>query len=113
MARTTVKKSPKSKAETKAGAKPVNNTKTYAVVDHPSENAELRVGSYTYRVGAGDCEKVEISLDGNTWLPCRHAVGFWWFDTHHGTKGTHQVIARAVCKNGAVLISKRRRFKVS
>lgn len=84
----------------------------YIVIDHPKNNETINSRHYTVRIGASECASVEISIDDHPWHPCRPAVGYWWYDWHGFSAGSHQVVARMLKTNGEFLISKRRRVKV-
>ena len=118
MLKLTVKKNTKtnnnttSKTNTATMAKLVN-TNEYVVVDHPKNLETITARQYSVRIGASDCTGVDISLNDQPWQPCRHAVGYWWFDWNNFQPGTHQLVARMHKRNGEYLISKRRRCKVS
>ncbi|MEI7529888.1 MAG: hypothetical protein WCK76_13210, partial [Elusimicrobiota bacterium] len=69
--------------------------------------------NYTIRVSASNAHGLDISINDGTWQPCRHSVGYWWYDWSNFTPGTHQLVARMRTNNGEYLISKRRRCKVA
>ncbi|MDO8804200.1 MAG: glucose-6-phosphate isomerase [Elusimicrobiota bacterium] len=116
MIKLTAKKSTKTvtngKANTAARTKLVN-TNEYVVVDHPKNLENITARQYSVRIGASDCTGVDISINDQPWQPCRHAVGYWWFDWNNFQPGTHQLVARMHKRNGEYLISKRRRCKVA
>ncbi|MCX5785243.1 MAG: bifunctional transaldolase/phosoglucose isomerase [Elusimicrobia bacterium] len=96
-----------------------NNTKTnltnsneYVVIDHPKNLENITSRHYCVRIGANECNGMDISIDDQPWQNCRHSVGYWWFDWSNFTTGTHQLVARMHKKNGEYLVSKRRRCKV-
>ena len=90
----------------------LTTTEEYVVVDHPKNLETIHAGHhYAVRVGASNCTGMDISINDQPWQPCRHAVGFWWFDWAHFPAGTHQLVARMHKPNGEYLISKRRRCK--
>ncbi|MFA5161517.1 MAG: hypothetical protein WC421_04650 [Elusimicrobiales bacterium] len=84
----------------------------YVTIDHPKHHETLTRGHYCFRIGASNCDRVEISVDDQTWKPCRHSVGYWWHDWYFDTTGTHQIVAR-LHKGTDTLVSRRRRFKTS
>ena len=49
-------------------------------IDFPKVGDRITASSYTFRIGAGSAENVEIAIDEGAWLPCRPAAGYWWFD---------------------------------
>lgn len=90
----------------------LNNATEYVVIDYPKNLETITSRHYTLRIGASDCNGVDVSIDDQAWQPCRNACGYWWFDWNNLTPGTHQMVARLNKRNGEYLISKRRRFKV-
>lgn len=101
-----------------AAAKPVKpakilNTEEYVVIDYPKNLETINARHYCVRMGASDCTGMDISINDQPWQPCRHAVGYWWFDWANFQPGTHQLVARMHKRNGEYLISKRRRCKVN
>jgi transaldolase/glucose-6-phosphate isomerase len=90
----------------------LTNTEEYVVVDHPKNLENITSRHYSVRIGASDCTGVDISVNDQPWQPCRHAVGYWWFDWNNFQPGTHQLVARMHMRGGEYLISKRRRCKV-
>ena len=108
------------KKNTKTTTKTVTPTKTklvdtteYVVVDHPKNLETITARNYSVRIGTSDCTGVDISVNDQPWQPCRHAVGYWWFDWTNYQPGTHQLVARMHKRNGEYLISKRRRCKAA
>jgi len=89
------------------------NTNEYVVVDYPKNLENITTRNYSVRIGTSDCTGVDISVNDQPWQPCRHAVGYWWFDWNNFQPGTHQLVARMHKRNGEYLISKRRRCKVA
>jgi hypothetical protein len=116
MAKTALKKTVKPAAPKAAPAANVcsadSAAKDYIVIDHPKNNEVFNKGHYAFRIGASQCEAVEISIDDQPWHPCRHNAGYWWYDWNSHTAGNHQAVAR-LHSNGSTLVSRRRRFKVS
>jgi transaldolase/glucose-6-phosphate isomerase len=88
------------------------NTNEYVVVDYPKNLENITSRHYSVRIGSSDCTGMDISVNDQPWQPCRHAVGYWWFDWNNFQPGTHQLVARMHKRNGEYLISKRRRCKV-
>jgi hypothetical protein len=106
-------------ATRKAPAKTAARTKTnpnpateYVVLDYPKNLETITSRQYSVRIGACDCAGMDISIDDQPWQPCRHAVGYWWFDWNNYAPGTHQLVARMHKSNGDYVLSKRRRCKV-
>lgn len=68
------------------------------LLDYPQAGESVQPGHYAIRVAAKDGATVEVSIDGSAWVPCRSAVGYFWFDWEPSLPGTHTILARA--KNG-------------
>ncbi len=111
MLKLAVKKNTKT-TNTTTKAKTVINTNEYVVVDYPKNLENITSRQYSVRIGTSDCTGVDISVNDQPWQPCRHNVGYWWFDWNNFQPGTHQLVARMHKRNGEYLISKRRRCKV-
>ena len=111
MLKLAVKKNTKNTTTTKTKAK-ILNTNEYVVVDYPKNLESITARQYSVRIGTSDCTGVDISVNDQPWQPCRHNVGYWWFDWSNFQPGTHQLVARMHQRNGEYLISKRRRCKV-
>ncbi|MBI3507576.1 MAG: Ig-like domain-containing protein [Proteobacteria bacterium] len=69
-------------------------------IDFPLEGETVRPGHYAIRVSAEASAKVDVSIDGTAWLPCRESVGYFWYDWQPESSGAHRIEARA--KVGAV-----------
>ncbi len=86
---------------------------SYAVVDFPQDKEVVVSSEYTFRVAASpDADRVEVSIDGGEWRPCRPAVGYWWHDWSGYSKGSYRVTARTTTSSGVVAESEPRRFSV-
>ena len=67
-----------------------------------------------FRVDAPiECEKVELSIDGEPWKLCRYASGSWWCDWFELPPGKHEAKARAKPIDGALKELGKRNFWVS
>lgn len=75
----------------------------YIVVDFPREGEIIYNQSFCIRLGVGENTHVEISINGGPWKPCRHSVGFWWFDWSGYGSGRHTILARVVTPSGNLL----------
>ncbi|HAT72257.1 MAG TPA: transaldolase [Elusimicrobia bacterium] len=109
MLKLAVKKNTKTNTATRAK---LVNTNEYVLVDYPKNLENITSRHYSVRIGASDCTGVDISINDQPWQPCRHTVGYWWFDWNNLQPGTHQLVARMHTRTGGYLISKRRRCKV-
>jgi len=93
-------------------AKP-NKQKRYVLVDYPMEGDMITSQIYSFRISASPTERVEISIDDREWLPCRHSVGYWWYDWSGFSAGPHSLLARIPSSVGKRnLESKPRQFTV-
>ncbi|HAN03937.1 MAG TPA: hypothetical protein DCW72_04155 [Elusimicrobia bacterium] len=113
MLKLAVKKNNKTTAAKPAKPAKILNTEEYVVIDYPKNLETITARTYCVRMGASDCTGMDISINDQPWQPCRHAVGYWWFDWANFQPGTHQLVARMHKRNGEYLISKRRRCKVN
>ena len=80
------------------------------VVDHPRENEVVRGFHYAVRISASECERVELSLDDKSWMPCRSAAGHWWYDLRSVSAGKHKLEIRM--HNAGTVAGARRIFEV-
>jgi hypothetical protein len=86
----------------------------FIAVDFPKENEKFNKGHYSLRVSAKGNGRVEVSFDGDDWVSCRHASGFWWFDWTNFDSGKYAVLARLIDNSGNVVIQtkNKRNFRV-
>lgn len=79
----------------------------------PSEGEVVALPAYAFHiVAATGVESVEVSIDQGEWLPCREALGLWWFDWSGYEKGQHELVARARITGGISAGSSPRLFSV-
>jgi len=91
----------------------VKPSEVCAVLDHPQQGEKITAPRYTFRIGTlGAIERVELSLNEGPWQPCRHSVGYWWYDWSGYKAGRYQAAAKAWTKDGHVFISELRNFQV-
>ena len=82
-------------------------------VDYPQQNEKIASAQYAVRVGAPeDVKSVEVAVDQGSWLPCRKAVGYWWYDWSGYGKGEHEIVARIETQEGKRISSEPREFFV-
>lgn len=104
----------KTKSERKEGNTLERDEKHEITVAFPVEAEVISVPHYTVKVEAlPDTKQVEVSLDGQTWEPCREALGIWWFDWQGYKAGEYEVRARAVNGKGEKEMSRWRHFSVA
>ncbi|MCX5786958.1 MAG: hypothetical protein NTX64_00385 [Elusimicrobia bacterium] len=83
-------------------------------VECPGEGDVIAQPSYTFNIeGAPEAESVEVSIDKGSWMPCREALGIWWYDWSGFDKGKHQLVARTRVGGAIKTISAVRRFSVA
>lgn len=81
-------------------------------VSYPKEGERVTSKQYTFCIEAPEIDRVEVSIDGNDWQPCRPAVGYWWYDWSGYMDGQHDLVARSRNPKGEESVSAPRRFKV-
>ena len=82
-------------------------------VECPSEGAVIAQPSYTFHLAATPgTGGVEISIDRGEWMPCREALGLWWYDWSGYEVGEHEVSARTTMGDGVSIVSAPRPFSV-
>ena len=85
--------------------------KHYVTVDYPQEGEIVTSGHYSFRLSTSALDKVEVSIDGKEWEPCRECVGFWWYDWSGYGAGVHTIVSRITAGKRAMK-SKARSFTV-
>lgn len=87
----------------KAVAKPATARPKIAI-DHPSDGDKIGAHHYTVRIScSGVGGLAEISINGDSWLACREAVGYRWFDWGIMGTGAHTLRARLMDDKGSIL----------
>jgi hypothetical protein len=82
-------------------------------VECPHEGDVIDGPSYTFHIAAmPGAEGVEVSIDQGEWLPCREALGIWWYDWTGFAPGAHELTARTRSGDGISAASNLRRFTV-
>ena len=82
-------------------------------VECPGEGDVIARPSYTFNIAAArGAESVEVSIDKGSWMPCREALGIWWYDWSGFEKGEHQLVARTRVGGVVKTLSAPRRFSV-
>ena len=70
-------------------------------VECPGAGDVIARPSYTIKVAAtSGVAGVDVSIDQGDWMPCREALGFWWFDWNGFDKGEHELSARSRMGDG-------------
>lgn len=112
--KTTAEKTVKTTAKKPAAPKTnkLNVTaNAYVTIDYPLADETIRQCHYVFRIGASSNGHVELCLNNGEWMPCRHSVGYWWYDWN-ATSGNYTAMARITTPNG-VVTTKTVRFKVA
>ena len=81
-------------------------------VDYPQSGERVVSREYAFRISSEAQGDVEASIDGEAWLPCRQAAGYWWHDWSGYRAGPHSVVARVSHRKGHRSLSDRRDFIV-
>ncbi len=82
-------------------------------VQFPGEGEVISGLSYTFHISAAPgTEGVEVSIDNGDWMPCREALGLWWYDWSGFDKGEHELAARTQMGDGISANAAPRRFAV-
>lgn len=82
-------------------------------IDFPHAGETVTSAEYAVRLTAPEPGGVEVSIDHGPWLPCREAVGHWWFDWSGYAAGAHHIQARLQAPDGRLMAVKSRRVTVS
>lgn len=87
--------------------------KNVLTVDYPRPNETITSDNYTFRIVAmPGVKKVEISVDGAPWQPCRQSEGSFWYDWSGYRSGEHEVAARVQLADGPFHTTGSRFFNV-
>jgi hypothetical protein len=79
-------------------------------IDYPRPGERVTSRAYTFRFSAEPRAAVEVSIDGQGWVPCRPAGGYWWHDWSGYGPGPHHISVRNLSRRRAP--SARREFVV-
>jgi len=79
-------------------------------IDYPQPNEVVNGTHYAVRISAPQCDSVDLTLDGQKWLPCRNEAGYWWFDLCDLPAGSVRIIARLTLNGTSLNCS--REFRV-
>ncbi len=81
-------------------------------IDFPLAGEIVTAPYYTFRIAAYGSARIDISIDGGDWLPCRFWIGYWWHDWSDYESGAHSVSARSRDADGAITAVESRRVDV-
>lgn len=80
-------------------------------VECPRESEAIARPAYTFHIAATPgADHVEVSIDKGYWMPCREALGVWWYDWSGFGEGAHELVARSRMGDGLMTYSDLRRF---
>lgn len=84
--------------KTRAAARPTLS------LDYPRQGERIESPFYTIRLSAPrDARCVEVSIDGGEWLPCREALGYYWYDWSGYYEGDHEIEGRYATAGGRLM----------
>jgi len=110
------KKTIESETSRFANSTKTSKTKTapnrQVVIDFPVEGEIVTSPAYACRIGVSPTDRVEVSIDGKEWLPCRESVGYWWYDWSGYNAGPHTLQARIPSTGKRFIKSSLRQFTV-
>ncbi|HBL18361.1 MAG: hypothetical protein A2X36_10890 [Elusimicrobia bacterium GWA2_69_24] len=81
-------------------------------VHYPKAEEVIAAKEYTFRIMTRLPGPVEISLDKGPWLPCRPAIGYWWYDWMCDGEGEHVIVARVFGEDNEIAVTEPRTFIV-
>jgi hypothetical protein len=95
------------------GNMPEVMNKKVVAIDYPLHNETITSNDYTFRVTAmPGVKKVEISINGGGWEPCRQSENAFWYDWSGYVSGDHEMIARVQLPSGHHYNTEHRFFSV-
>ena len=63
-------------------------------IDFPAEGEDVMPGHYAVRLTSTAAGDVDLKIGESDWLPCRPALGYFWFDWYPFKAGEHRLTAR-------------------
>jgi len=82
-------------------------------VKYPRAGETVSRPSYAVQVEAPPQPvRVELRVNASDWLPCREALGLWWYDWAGFEPGNHRLVARVMTEDGDLLESIEREILV-
>lgn len=96
-----------------AGHHAKTHHKTAVHVKYPRAGETVKRPSYSVQVETSpEPVRVELRINASDWLPCREALGLWWYDWAGFEPGNHRLVARVMTQDGDVLESVEREILV-
>jgi hypothetical protein len=81
-------------------------------IEWPAKGEIVGSAFYEIEVVDGSAAKVELSIDGSAWNPCRFSNGHWNYSWTDYRSGDHEIRAQAVDRDGQVCACQARKVKV-
>ncbi|MFI5346059.1 MAG: hypothetical protein ACHQ51_06765 [Elusimicrobiota bacterium] len=82
-------------------------------IECPCEGETISRPAFTFHIAAmSGAQGVDVSIDAGEWLPCREALGLWWYDWSGYESGAHVLLARTRMADGVAAVSSPREFFV-
>lgn len=79
----------------------------WPAISQPREGDTVRPGWRRLRIDAPAASGiVEVCFNQGPWLPCRQALGHWWFDWCARVPGPHEIVARLIHVDGSAALSR-------
>ena len=90
----------------KKAAAPKARRKGVVHVKFPRAGETVARPSYSVQIEtAPEPVRVELRINDADWIPCREALGLFWYDWSDFEPGAHRLIARVMTQEGEVLES--------
>ena len=92
---------------------PKTHHKTAVHVKYPRAGEKVSRPSYSVHIEAlPDPVRVELRINDSDWIPCREALGLYWYDWAGFEPGNHRLVARVMTQDGDMLESVEREIIV-
>jgi hypothetical protein len=92
---------------------PKTHHKTAVHVKYPRAGEKVSCPSYAVQIEAlPDPVRVELRINDSDWIPCREALGLYWYDWAGFEPGNHRLVARVMTQDGDMLESVEREIIV-
>jgi hypothetical protein len=82
-------------------------------VKYPRAGETVKRPNYSVQVQTEtEPARVELRVNDSDWLPCREALGLYWYDWAGFEPGVHRLVARVLTPDGDLLESVEREILV-
>ncbi|MFI5360434.1 MAG: hypothetical protein ACHQ49_00570 [Elusimicrobiota bacterium] len=72
-------------------------------LNYPRPGEKVSRPSYSVQIETPpEPVRVELRINDSDWIPCREAVGLWWYDWAGYEPGGHRLTARVVTQDGEI-----------